>query len=424
MQECVTFPNRVQRDEREKGIEVLVGLLSFRLKKHKKKEKQSERLECCGVRLRQNHSSMPVVTDTTKTTVAEHMKWRRPRNQFHHHISQTDPNPQIPSIIQSTRCKSTISSMLLSTFSNTSNETPTINGRKKSNFSAAATFRGLGCTAAASQQVSVPAVIRTSADWQGKKTRKKKNRRNSNKNKGCHGGAGVLEGSNPGCVDFQDVWCGPGIGFSTDAASSVDCVVARKNASARGKIDVDKITHRERERPSYLGRRTETFTFLDATDPDIFTPRSASDSFGTATYYRHVRDPSPDAFAEIMMLQGSLLIGGRLNSHDQFRDWRLDVDNMSYEQLLELGERIGYVNTGLKDDEMGQNIRKIKPQFSDDAPKHHVDKKCSICQEEYEADDEVGKLNCEHSYHFQCIKQWVAHKNFCPVCKQQVAARH
>jgi len=45
-------------------------------------------------------------------------------------------------------------------------------------------------------------------------------------------------------------------------------------------------------------------------------------------------------------------------------------------------------------------------------------------QEEYEAGDELGRLNCEHSYHFQCIKQWVSQKNFCPVCKQQVAARH
>lgn len=52
------------------------------------------------------------------------------------------------------------------------------------------------------------------------------------------------------------------------------------------------------QRSSYVGRRTETFTFLD-TDSDIFTPRSASDSYGTATYYRHVRDPSSDGFAEV-----------------------------------------------------------------------------------------------------------------------------
>lgn len=34
---------------------------------------------------------------------------------------------------------------------------------------------------------------------------------------------------------------------------------------------------------------------------------------------------------KIMIIQGKRLMGGRVNSRDQFRDWRLDVDNMSYE---------------------------------------------------------------------------------------------
>lgn len=94
--------------------------------------------------------------------------------------------------------------------------------------------------------MSVPVVIRTSADWQGKKTRKKKHKKNSNKNNG-NGVSDASSGSAANCVGFQDVWCGPGIGFSADAAESVDCVVARKNnVSARGKIDVvDRIAHRE-----------------------------------------------------------------------------------------------------------------------------------------------------------------------------------
>ncbi|XP_061353245.1 uncharacterized protein LOC133298023 [Gastrolobium bilobum] len=370
---------------------------------------------------------MPVVT--------EHIKWRRPRNQFRHSISETDPTPQIPSIVQSTTCKSTISSFL-SSFSNnnntTSNETTHTSGqnrnRKKNsnnnsnsnnNFSAA-TFRGLGCTAGASHEVSVPGVIRSSADWQGKKSRKKKHRRNSNSNKTCHGV--VDDGPSHGsatCVDFQDVWCGPGIGFSAD----VDCVVTRKNVSARGNLDAERITHRER--PSYFGRRTvnpESISFMDD-DPDIFNSRPGLESFGSARYYRHLPHPSSDGLAEIMIIQGRLIMGGRLNSHDQFRDWRLDVDNMSYEQLLELGERIGYVNTGLNEDEMGLNISKIKLLISNDAPKHQTEKKCTICQEEYESDDELGRLSCEHSYHFQCIKQWLVHKNFCPVCKQEVVVR-
>ncbi|CAJ2637092.1 unnamed protein product [Trifolium pratense] len=354
---------------------------------------------------------MPVITG--------HMKWRRPRNKLRHPNSETDPNSQLSSsIIQSTSCKSTITT-LFSTFSNnTSNETThdsNQNRTKKNNGNfSAATFRGLGCRAGTSQQVSVPAVIRSSADWEGKKNRKKKHRKSSNKT--CHG---VDD------VDFQDVWCGPGIGFSSDVADvadvSVDCVVSRKNVSSRGKFDNgERVTHRERS--SYFGRRNlnqESLSFLDD-DSDVLTSRHGLESFGNSRFYRN----SSHVSSEIMIIQGARLMGGRLNSRDQFRDWRLDVDNMSYEQLLELGERIGYVKTGLKEDEMKQNIKKIKLLISNDTTKHQIDKKCTICQEEYELDDELGRLNCEHCYHFQCIKQWLVLKNFCPVCKHEVAVRH
>ncbi|CAL0312389.1 unnamed protein product [Lupinus luteus] len=137
---------------------------------------------------------------------------------------------------------------------------------------------------------------------------------------------------------------------------------------------------------SYFGRclvTPETIPFRD-TDPDIF---AASESIGPAAeYYRHFQDPSSDGFAEPVtlkiLLQGSVLMAGRFNAHDQFRGWRLDIDNMTYEQLLDLSERIGFVNTGVKDDEIGCNIKNTKFQFSDDESKHQVDKKCPICQEE------------------------------------------
>lgn len=197
---------------------------------------------------------MPVLTQTS--TIGEQIKLRRPRTHLNQPISESDLNPpQIPSIIQSTRCKSTISSLLLSSFSNNStsgaNESlpsSIITHRKKNNFSSA-TFRGLGCTASASQQVSVPAVIRTSADWEKKKTRKKKQTNSKNK---TH--QGIVDGlhfhpnssfNSASCLDAQDVWCGPGIGFSADTADSVDCVVARRNVSGRGKIDLEKMGSRE-----------------------------------------------------------------------------------------------------------------------------------------------------------------------------------
>ncbi|KAI9079743.1 hypothetical protein K1719_038364 [Acacia pycnantha] len=107
---------------------------------------------------------MPVVSDASAT--AERMKCRRPRSHFGHLIQEADPNPAIPSIIEFTLRKSTISSLLPSTSSNNStNESIQDNniniagsgcGKKKNNFSAAATFRGLGCTAGASHLISVP----------------------------------------------------------------------------------------------------------------------------------------------------------------------------------------------------------------------------------------------------------------------------
>ncbi|KAM6593574.1 uncharacterized protein LOC133029084 [Cannabis sativa] len=392
---------------------------------------------------------MPVLTDTS--TMAEHVKLRRPRRQFGQLISETDPHPhEIPSIIQSTRCKSTISSLLLSTFStnnnNTNNPNETIplnlHNKKKNNFTSS-NFRGLGCTAGSSQQVSVPAVIRSSADWQGKKVKKKKQKRNGNngnsnnnnngsKESGKDRSAlhqGLVDGSNSvfnsaSCVDFQDVWCGPGIGFSADA--SVDCVVARRNVSGRGKIDGDKMTsgHRDRER-SCTARRTVTPepSFFDS-EPDFLLERPGSEVFG-ARYFRHVRHPSPEGLAEIMMLHSGLLMGNRVDIHDRFREMRLDVDHMSYEELLDLGERIGYVNTGLKEEEIGRCLRKIKLSISNDWSRLPVqaDKKCSICQEEFETDDDMGKLDCGHGFHTECIRHWLSHKNTCPVCKAEAVAR-
>jgi len=58
----------------------------------------------------------------------------------------------------------------------------------------------------------------------------------------------------------------------------------------------------------------------------------------------------------------------------------IEICGFLQQQLLELGERIGCVKTGLKEDEMKNNIRKIKLLISNDSSKHQIDKKCTICQ--------------------------------------------
>ncbi|XP_037464020.1 probable E3 ubiquitin-protein ligase ZFP1 [Triticum dicoccoides] len=98
------------------------------------------------------------------------------------------------------------------------------------------------------------------------------------------------------------------------------------------------------------------------------------------------------------------------------------VDNMNYEELLALEDRIGYVSTGLREDEIvrglrvGKNLPFDRKHFSTETKRS-----CSICQEEFEASEEVGRLSCGHGYHVHCIKQWLSRKNACPLCKTAVS---
>ncbi|XP_031490994.1 probable E3 ubiquitin-protein ligase ZFP1 [Nymphaea colorata] len=109
---------------------------------------------------------------------------------------------------------------------------------------------------------------------------------------------------------------------------------------------------------------------------------------------------------------------------DQYRDMRLDIDNMSYEELLALEERIGNVKTGLSEESISKCM-KIRKHVSCECSSRcngcrsmtSESGRCIICQEEYKAEDEIGSLQCGHDYHAACIKQWLLIKNLCPICK-------
>ncbi|TYH60833.1 hypothetical protein ES332_D07G007100v1 [Gossypium tomentosum] len=133
-------------------------------------------------------------------------------------------------------------------------------------------------------------------------------------------------------------------------------------------------------------------------------------------------------YEQLLVLETSLFLNG-LNFYDQHRDMRLDIDNMSYEELLALEERMGNVSTALSEEAMSKCLKKsIYEAISmEDVAKvscevEKDDVKCSICQEEYVVGDEVGRLQCEHRYHVGCIRQWLQVKNWCPICKASAEA--
>lgn len=120
--------------------------------------------------------------------------------------------------------------------------------------------------------------------------------------------------------------------------------------------------------------------------------------------------------AEDFMLFDPFVYHGMAEFHDRHRDMRLDVDNMSYEELLALGERIGDVSTGLSEETVLKLMKQRKYlSLTNESPSDL--EPCCICQEEFVIGDDLGALDCGHDFHTNCIKQWLKLKNLCPICK-------
>ncbi|KAG2595517.1 hypothetical protein PVAP13_5KG080500 [Panicum virgatum] len=125
-----------------------------------------------------------------------------------------------------------------------------------------------------------------------------------------------------------------------------------------------------------------------------------------------------------MMLDQLVFYESRAAAADPHRDMRLDIDNMSYEDLLALGEFMGNVNTGLADEKISKCVREVVCCSSDQMQNDQEDQddgSCVICLEDYKDKDVLGILKCNHDFHADCIKKWLQTKNSCPVCKAAAA---
>ncbi|XP_020594544.1 probable E3 ubiquitin-protein ligase HIP1, partial [Phalaenopsis equestris] len=71
---------------------------------------------------------------------------------------------------------------------------------------------------------------------------------------------------------------------------------------------------------------------------------------------------------------------GLADLNDRHRDMRLDVDDMSYEELLALEERIGYVNTGLCEQTILKFLKKRKYSPCELEAAASEQEPCCICR--------------------------------------------
>ena len=48
------------------------------------------------------------------------------------------------------------------------------------------------------------------------------------------------------------------------------------------------------------------------------------------------------------------------------------------------------------------------------------EKECIVCLEEFKDTENISKLDCNHSYHDDCIQEWFQKDRSCPLCRYQV----
>eukprot|EP01105_Mastigella_eilhardi_P002359 TRINITY_DN1286_c0_g3_i1.p1 TRINITY_DN1286_c0_g3~~TRINITY_DN1286_c0_g3_i1.p1 ORF type:complete len:458 (-),score=142.33 TRINITY_DN1286_c0_g3_i1:83-1360(-) len=92
-----------------------------------------------------------------------------------------------------------------------------------------------------------------------------------------------------------------------------------------------------------------------------------------------------------------------------------NVDQMSYEQLLQLTERLGSVHIGLTQKQITQ-----LPTLEWHAAES-TQPSCVVCLEEFGEAEVVRVLPCTHYFHTLCIQKWLQEHHKCPLCNASVS---
>ena len=151
-------------------------------------------------------------------------------------------------------------------------------------------------------------------------------------------------------------------------------------------------------------------------DPDVF---SSDEAYARALQEAEEREMAARllALAGINDREAGEAEEHGANSQDAWED--VDPDELSYEELLALGEVVGTESRGLSTDTLA-GLPSIK--FKTGSDQHGSNDSCVICRMDYEDDESLTVLSCKHLYHPECINNWLKINKVCPVCSTEVSA--
>lgn len=97
----------------------------------------------------------------------------------------------------------------------------------------------------------------------------------------------------------------------------------------------------------------------------------------------------------------------------------LDPDNMTYEELLELGEAVGTQSRGLST-ELIKSLPTSRYKAGSFFSRKKSKERCVICLLTYKIGEQQITLPCKHVYHKKCGTKWLSINKNCPVCNVEV----
>ncbi|XWS35505.1 hypothetical protein CRYUN_Cryun20dG0003000 [Craigia yunnanensis] len=130
--------------------------------------------------------------------------------------------------------------------------------------------------------------------------------------------------------------------------------------------------------------------------------------------------PGEDAVARMHAIPEECIPDHQSNSNSQVV-WQdnIDPDNMTYEELLDLGDAVGSQSRGLSQ-ELIDLLPTSKCKFGSFFSSKKSRERCVICQMRYKRGERQMKLPCKHIYHSECITKWLSINKMCPVCNNEV----
>jgi Ring finger domain len=121
-----------------------------------------------------------------------------------------------------------------------------------------------------------------------------------------------------------------------------------------------------------------------------------------------------------------------LGENEYEADGQDENGELSYDAMLDLSERIGDVKTERWAMIAATEVNKLPTfHFSQSvtlnggiADIDDSERKCLVCQFEYETNESLRRLPCGHCFHKCCVDMWLQEKDVCPYCRQCIVKRN